>query len=213
MVAPVGQPHLGEQLTCPGRRLARARQLERHEHVLDCGERPDEVEELKDEPDLLAAQPGERVLPRAVMSVPSITMRPEVGASSPAIRPSSVDLPLPDGPTTATVSHGRRRDRSGAGSSAGGPARDGLRDAGEFNHGSRSSSRGWSRAHTRRAMSSAPRALGWMPSAWFSSDGPRCPRAGTGRVSPPSRAPRAGRPAGRPWCRRRRGSAGPPCRR
>ena len=40
--------------------------------------------------------------PSAVMSMPSISTRPEVGASSPAIKPSSVDFPLPDGPTIAT---------------------------------------------------------------------------------------------------------------
>jgi len=34
------------------------------------------------------------------MDSPSIRMSPEVGASSPAINPSSVDLPLPDGPIT-----------------------------------------------------------------------------------------------------------------
>ena len=37
-----------------------------------------------------------------VMSTPSMITEPEVGASRPAISPSSVDLPLPDGPTMAT---------------------------------------------------------------------------------------------------------------
>src|SRR2546423_2004168 len=37
-----------------------------------------------------------------VISSPSMRISPEVGASRPATRPSSVDLPLPDGPTTAT---------------------------------------------------------------------------------------------------------------
>ena len=36
------------------------------------------------------------------MSTSSISTEPDDGASSPAIRPSSVDLPLPDGPTIAT---------------------------------------------------------------------------------------------------------------
>ena len=36
------------------------------------------------------------------MSTPSMTIAPVVGASSPAISPSSVDLPLPDGPVIAT---------------------------------------------------------------------------------------------------------------
>ena len=41
--------------------------------------------------------------PRAVMSAPSRRTRPVVGVSRPAMRPSSVDLPLPDGPVTATA--------------------------------------------------------------------------------------------------------------
>ena len=42
--------------------------------------------------------------PSVVMSTPSITMEPVVGESSPASRPSRVDLPLPEGPTMATNS-------------------------------------------------------------------------------------------------------------
>jgi hypothetical protein len=37
-----------------------------------------------------------------VRSSPSTSTLPRVGTSSPASRPSSVVLPLPDGPTTAT---------------------------------------------------------------------------------------------------------------
>jgi len=36
----------------------------------------------------------------SVIDSPSMRMSPEVGASSPAISPSSVDLPLPEGPIT-----------------------------------------------------------------------------------------------------------------
>jgi hypothetical protein len=36
------------------------------------------------------------------MSVPSIRIDPVLGASRPASSPSSVDFPLPDGPTIAT---------------------------------------------------------------------------------------------------------------
>ena len=61
------------------------------------------MKELEDEADLLAAQLGQRVLvePRDVDAVDRRPIR-SVGASRPAIRPSSVDLPLPDGPTMAT---------------------------------------------------------------------------------------------------------------
>jgi hypothetical protein len=38
------------------------------------------------------------------MSTESISTEPPLGASRPAISPSSVDLPLPDGPTIATNS-------------------------------------------------------------------------------------------------------------
>ena len=41
--------------------------------------------------------------PRLVMAVPSMRISPVVGASSPAINPSSVLLPLPDGPTMARL--------------------------------------------------------------------------------------------------------------
>ena len=41
---------------------------------------------------------------RLVMSMPSTRICPVDGASRPASSPSSVDLPLPDGPTTATNS-------------------------------------------------------------------------------------------------------------
>src|SRR5438093_7721274 len=38
-----------------------------------------------------------------VISTPSKRMDPAVGLSRPAIKPSNVDLPLPDGPTMATI--------------------------------------------------------------------------------------------------------------
>jgi hypothetical protein len=60
------------------------------------------MKELKDEPDLFTAQPGEPSSDNVVMSTLSIRMVPVVGLSRPARSPSNVDLPLPDGPTTAT---------------------------------------------------------------------------------------------------------------
>ena len=70
-----------------------------------------------------------------VMSTPSMSTEPDVGASRPAISPSSVDLPLPDGPTIATnwprgISSRQRvedGERLGA-------ARDGLRDLAQLDH-------------------------------------------------------------------------------
>src|SRR5690242_14139967 len=43
-----------------------------------------------------------RLSDRAVIKVPSNSMDPAVGQSSPAIKPNKVDFPLPEGPTTAT---------------------------------------------------------------------------------------------------------------
>ena|ERR1051326_7293022 len=56
---------------------------------------------LKHEPELLAAELGEFILGRDVISVPSIVMLREFGESSPAIKPSSVLFQLPDGPMIA----------------------------------------------------------------------------------------------------------------
>ena len=85
-------------------RAGHARDLHRHQHVLERRQRRDQVKELEDEADLLAAQPRERVLAER-RDVDAVDRRcvPLVGASRPAISPSSVDLPLPDGPVIATT--------------------------------------------------------------------------------------------------------------
>ncbi len=57
------------------------------------------MEELEDEPDLAPRSRASASSPRRVMVVPSMMISPVVGVSSPAIKPSSVDLPLPEGPT------------------------------------------------------------------------------------------------------------------
>ena len=61
------------------------------------------MEELEDEADPLAAQPRQRVLveDRDVDAIDADVSLD--GASSPASSPSSVDLPLPDGPVMATT--------------------------------------------------------------------------------------------------------------
>ncbi len=45
----------------------------------------------------------------SVISTPSTKTQPPVGLSSPAMMPSSVDLPEPEGPTMATISPGVMR--------------------------------------------------------------------------------------------------------
>ena len=66
-----GQPDFLEQRSARAPRVGDAGDLHRHGDVLVRGQRRDEVEELEDEPDLLAAQPRERVLvePRDVDAV------------------------------------------------------------------------------------------------------------------------------------------------
>ena len=62
-------------------------------------------------------------------------MRPVDGASRPAISPSSVDLPLPDGPVIATTWPARdvEIDRMQDGEHAG-AARHRFRDAAQLDH-------------------------------------------------------------------------------
>ena len=69
----------------------------------------EQLERLEDEADLLAAQPRARVLVerRQVLPVHDAP-RPERGRSRPASRPSSVVLPLPDGPRIARKPPGSR---------------------------------------------------------------------------------------------------------
>ena len=105
------------------------------------------------------------------MSTPSTMMRPVVGASRPAIRPSSVDLPLPDAPVIATTSFAgttrssRVKNREGARA-----ARHGFRDAVKLNHETEIwSSKGFSTFQTVSATIAAPSGLGWMPSDWLSA--------------------------------------------
>ena len=56
VVRPVTEPHAGQQLARPRWRAILAAQFERHLHVLERGERRDELEALKHEPDLLAPE-------------------------------------------------------------------------------------------------------------------------------------------------------------
>src|SRR6185436_2935329 len=58
---PIGQLHFAEQLPGARIRVAPAGDLHRNEDVLERRQRRDEMKELKDEPDLLTAQPGEPV--------------------------------------------------------------------------------------------------------------------------------------------------------
>ena len=120
--------------------------------------------------------------PSRVMSMPSMTMRPVVGASSPAIRPSSVDLPLPDGPTMASVSPSGSEVEGMEDGQRLPAARHCLGNAVQFNHEvGVSGSRGRSFVQTSSAMRCAPTALGWMPSGWFIAGTPATPSSRNGK--------------------------------
>ena len=85
----------------PGRVGLAAGDGQRQEHVLPRRQHRQQVEELKDEADVVAAQPGELRRRHAGDLRPSIVTDPSVGLSSPARMCMSVDLPEPDGPMTA----------------------------------------------------------------------------------------------------------------
>ena len=118
------------------RGLRHAGDLHRHQDVLERGQRRQQVEELEDEADARAAQPRQRVLvERGDVDAVDARCCPVDGASRPAIRPSSVDLPLPDGPVIATTRAAldrqveRMQDGEGAGA-----ARHRLGDAAQLDH-------------------------------------------------------------------------------
>ena len=111
VMAAIRQPDVGEQRSrargrvASARRSPSARARSRTPSATAAGGRT----ERRCRSSRRAAAPAASSL-SAVMSVPSSRMRPVVGASSPAIRPSSVDLPLPDGPVIATARPARDRE-------------------------------------------------------------------------------------------------------
>jgi len=62
VVRPAGQADLFEQPVRAGARIRRAGDLHRDGDILVRGQRRNQVKELEHEPDLLAAQPGQRIL-------------------------------------------------------------------------------------------------------------------------------------------------------
>ena len=79
-----------------------AGEREREHDVLLRREHREQVEELEDEADVLAAQQRQVVVAESfVMSWPPIVTLPSVGRSRPARMCISVDLPEPEGPMTA----------------------------------------------------------------------------------------------------------------
>ena len=131
-------------------------------------------------------------------STPSSQTRPEVGRSRPASRPSSVLLPLPDGPRMATNASGRHVERDtfqdGQLAPAGG---EGLGQGLTAQHGPASLTRvagqklSAARAHPPIITVRRGRCLGW-PRPWRLAA-----LAGCGaRRRPATAVARAGQPAG-----------------
>ncbi len=97
-----GQPHRLDDRGQPRRVRGAARDVERQRDVVARGQRRQQVVGLEDEPDPVAAQPGELPLRAApLISVPPIQTCPEVAASRPAMQCIRVDLPEPEGPIIA----------------------------------------------------------------------------------------------------------------
>src|SRR5215207_489396 len=76
----------------------------RQGHVLLGGQRGEQVEELEDEPDVVAPELGELLVLQTFEWTPPTAIAPEVGDSSAPTIWSSVLLPDPDGPMIATIS-------------------------------------------------------------------------------------------------------------
>ena len=107
------EPDFRQQRVGAARRDRRAGDLHRHEHVLEAVSDGSRWKNWKTNPIRLPRSRASASSASAVMSTPSITMRPVDGASRPASRPSSVDLPLPDGPVIATTRPDSMRRSSG----------------------------------------------------------------------------------------------------
>ena len=92
------------------RRLAaRAEDQLRNDDVLERRELGQQLMELVDEADLLAPERVRSASESVAQSWPLMMTRPLVGDSSRPVMCSSVDLPAPEGPTSATAWPGERR--------------------------------------------------------------------------------------------------------
>ncbi len=70
MLEPLGEPDLRENFRCVPAPARLAAELERHEHVLDGGERRDELKVLKHESDQPVPQRRPRILPQILERLP-----------------------------------------------------------------------------------------------------------------------------------------------
>ena len=97
---------LGERLRARGARAARGRQHARRTRAAgELGREQDVAEHAAPlEQEVALQHQGDRARAAGGIAARPRATRPAVGASTPAAMASSVDLPQPDGPTSATVS-------------------------------------------------------------------------------------------------------------
>jgi hypothetical protein len=109
VMQPLAQPQEREKLRRPLPRLALAQAADdlRHDHVLDCGELRQEVVELIDEADLLPAQARAAGIVHGRGRAPLDENLAPVRLLEKTATCRSVDLPVPDGATRATISPGQ----------------------------------------------------------------------------------------------------------
>ena len=131
----IAQPDFAHERIRASSRVLHTGNLHRHEHVLERGERRQQVEELEDDPDLLAAEPGERLLAerRDVDPVePDVARGGRVQAGDePEQRGFAAPRRASDGDRAATGDLERCRVQNGQWTGA---AWDGARNPDELDH-------------------------------------------------------------------------------
>jgi hypothetical protein len=106
MVHAIAQSDALEQHASPltHRRVVAFGDDRRQGHVLLGGERGEQVEELEDEPDVVAPELGQLLVTQALVVEPGDRDGPRVADSSAPTMCTSVLFPEPDGPMIATIS-------------------------------------------------------------------------------------------------------------
>ena len=120
VAGPIADAEPLEQLVRPASccaAIAYGPETERQLDVLGCREERDQVVGLEGDPDALGTEPCRASSSRSCIDCPSISMMPSDGCRSPAMSDSSVDLPLPDGPTRLAFSPGRMQRSTSASTS------------------------------------------------------------------------------------------------
>jgi hypothetical protein len=131
----IRQPHFGEQRARAGRRIGAVGNLDRHQHVLERGQRRQQVKGLEDEPDARSPQPRQVVLAQRG-DVDAVDQdAPARGRVEPGDQPEQRRLAAAgraddrDHPALGDRQVGGMQDRQRAAA-----ARHGLRNAAQLDH-------------------------------------------------------------------------------